>query len=125
MKKEYKKFVVNAIYPDGFYSSTSGLEHHINREFKRLFNRQPEKVIAKVTRWEVNGETPGSFIGAVEVSFTIDGEIFVIERDHKEEYVIDIKHPDYETDDYFYEDDKSYCVIKRKNLLQLIDDDKL
>ena len=124
MKKEYKKFVVNYMYLP-VYSSNAGIETHMNREFKRLFGIYPEKVLATTTKDTLTEQKPTSFIGAIEVSFTIDGETFILERDYGEEYGIDKNHPDYETDDYFYEGDKCYSVPKRKKLLQLIDANKL
>jgi len=110
MEKEYKIFVINSLYGliDG---SSSSLQSHMTSYFKERFGFSADDITVTHTN-RITSEYRGSWIGSMTVTLTISGEKFTHTRDWGVEYDIDIKHPEYETDDWFYEGEE--CEAYRK-----------
>jgi len=119
MKKEYKEFIINQLYGliDG---SPKTLEQHMNYMFPKVFNRNDVKITVIKSNDKLTEIEPTSWIGTILVTITIDNKIFSCKRDFEEEYKNDVKHPDYESDNWFYESDKCFAYIKRNKLLNNI-----
>lgn len=124
MKKEYKEFIINGLYGliDG---SSKSLEGMLVSNFKMRFGFEADKitVIESNRRFITEGNSPeqiGCWIGAMEASIVIDGETFSCIRDWGEEWDVDSKHPDYHSDDWFYEGDKCFSSIKYKEIISAI-----
>ena len=117
MKKEYKEFVINQLY-GLMEGSPKSLEDHMNRMFPEIFGRKSDKITVIESKHKITDEFPSGWIGAMLATIIIDGESFSYERDFGEEYEHDIKHPDYKTDDWFYEGDKCYAYIKCNEVLK-------
>ena len=121
MKKEYKEFVIHQLY--GLIEGTHiSLEVHMNRMFPEIFGFKPDKITVIESKHKITNKLPSSWIGAMLATITIDGESFSYERDWSEEYEHDILHPDYETDDWFYETDKCYADLKCKEAIKNIEE---
>jgi hypothetical protein len=120
MKKEYKEFVIHQLYGliDGTHIS---LESHMNHIFPEIFGFKPDKITVIESKHKVTDKLPSSWIGAMLATITIEGESFSYERDFGEEYEHDILHPDYETDDWFYEGDKCYAYFKCNEAIKSIE----
>ena len=58
------------------------------------------------------------FGGCVLLTLIIENESFTVERDWGIEYLIDSKHPDYFSDDWFYENNKCYSDKKSQELIE-------
>lgn len=118
MKKEYKEFIINGLYGliDG---SPSALQGHLIERFKMLYNIPAEISVVK-GKDRLSDEDIPSWIGSMIATITIEGEAFSYERDWGEEWDVDSKHPDYHSDDWFYEGDKCFSSIKYKEIISTI-----
>jgi hypothetical protein len=119
MKKKYKEFVINSLY-GLIEGSPKSLQEHMIKYFFDRFERKAEKITVVESKFRISQEKNGSWIGAMLATITIDGESFSYERDFGEEYDHDILHPDYETDDWFYDGDKCYANFKLNEALNNI-----
>ncbi len=116
MEKQYKECVINTVY--GFMEGTfEGIKQSLNNKFKLKFGFSPDVVECSVIKDKINDEYPPSWIGAIELSIKIGEESFSVTRDFEEEYIHDITHPDYESDEWFYESDKCYSHRKYLELI--------
>ena len=112
MDKLYKKFVLDALY-----GLMQGTAEHVERNMKRRFPIMFRGVDAKLNCVEtkfkgIEQKKINLYIGAMKATIEIDGETFSCERDFEEEYIEDMKHPDYEDDLWFCESDKCYSHKK-------------
>jgi hypothetical protein len=124
MKAEYKKLIINGLY-GLMEGSPKALEVHLIRRFKELYNFEADEitVIESKHRLTIPGEYGSSWIGAMKASITVNGETFSYERDWGQEYDIDVKHPDYHSDDWFYESDKCQSYFNGKEAIESIDNE--
>lgn len=110
VEKYHKEFIVNGLYGlmDGNYIS---LGNYLREGFKRFFDFEPDELIVSNTYSDVispgEGE-PSVWVGDMVVKLTIGDDTFTVSRDFGEEYENDTKHPEYETDMWFYESEKCH-----------------
>lgn len=117
MKKEYKEFVINSLY-GLIEGSPRSLEEMMTRDFKTKFNQTALIKVKYTDKFVELGSSHSCWIGTMSVSLTINSETFECCRDWGEEYENDIQHPDYKTDDYFYEGDKCFSYKKCKEAFE-------
>lgn len=120
MRKEYKLFIINQLY-GLIEGSPKSLESHMNDMFIKMFGQIPDQITVIESKHKITDELPSNWIGAMLATIKINGESFSYERDFGEEYEHDIKHPDYETDDWFYESDKCYAHFKCNEVIRNIE----
>jgi len=76
----------------------------------------PEKIeVIGTDKFIKNGNN--IWIGTMTVNLIVDGEEFNVKRDWEEEYYIDSKHPDYKTDEDFYDSPKPHSVKKYREVI--------
>jgi hypothetical protein len=118
MKKEYKKFVIDYLF-GLIEGSAKGLEEAIKDDFLLDFNLVPEKIgVIGTDKFMKNENGNHIWIGTMTVNLIIDGEEFNVTRNWEEEYYIDIKHPDYMTDEDFYDSYKPYSSKKYREIVK-------
>lgn len=122
MKAEYKKFIVHGLY-GLIEGSPKSLEGHLIRRFKELYGFEADEITVVESKYRLTNEAINSWIGAMKASITINGETFSYERDWGQEYDIDVKHPDYHNDDWFYESEKCQSYFKSKEAIEAIDNE--
>jgi hypothetical protein len=117
MEIKYKKFVVDYLF--GLVEgSAKALEEAIKDDFLIDFNLVPEKIeVIGVDKFIKNENGNNIWIGTMTVNLIIDGEEFNITRNWEEEYCIDIKHPDYLTDEDFYDSHKPFSSKKHLEII--------
>lgn len=122
MKAEYKKFIISGLY-GLMEGSAKSLESHLRSYFKMRYGFEADEitVIESNRRFASNG----CWIGAMTATIAINGETFTWTRDWGEEYEIDVKHPDYHSDDWFYEGEKCHSYSKHKEAMDAIDNEIL
>lgn len=118
MKREYKDFIIRALYFT-IPSSGPGLRDWVGRRFFDKFGIQPDKIdVLQEDKYTKSDNVSGtSWIGKLTLSLTIDGETYSLTRDWEAEYEYDTKHPCY-NDDYYYESEVCHSVITAKELLR-------
>lgn len=126
MNKEYKKFVVESLY--GLIEGSSiSLQRLMIDYFKRRFGFDVDSIVVEHTdRFIVDdSKHKGCWIGSMTATLIINGESFSHTRDWGVEYDIDVKHPDFYTDDWFYESNKCFAYNKSIEVINMIDNDLL
>jgi len=124
MKAEYKKFIVHGLY-GLMEGSPKSLEGHLIRRFKELYGFEADEIIVIESNHRLTpaDKYGSSWIGAMKATITINEETFSYERDWGQEYDIDVKHPDYHSDDWFYESEKCQSHFKSKEAIEAIDNE--
>ena len=118
MEIKYKKFVVDYLF-GLIEGSAKGLEEAIKDDFLLDFNLVPEKLeVVGTDKFIKKEDGYDIWIGTMTVSLIIDGEAFNVTRNWEEEYCIDIKHPDYITDEDFYDSHKPYSSKKYREIVK-------
>ncbi|MCF8274954.1 MAG: hypothetical protein K9I95_14100 [Flavobacteriaceae bacterium] len=122
MEIKFKKFVVDYLF-GLIEGSAKGLEEAIMDDFLIDFNLMPEKIEVIGTDKYIKNENGNDiWIGTMTVNLIIDGDEFNVTRNWAEEYYIDIKHPDYLTDEDFYESHKPYSSKKYREVMNSFED---
>ena len=124
MKAEYKKFIISGLY-GLMEGSAKSLESHLRSYFKMRYGFEADEITVIESNRRFTNEAISCWIGAMKASITINGETFSYERDWGQEYDIDVKHPDYHSDDWFYEGDKCHSFLKHKEAMDAIDNEIL
>jgi hypothetical protein len=123
MKKQYKKHIVESLF-GLIEGSAKGLEDALKDDLTTNFNLVPEKLEVIGTDKFIKCENGSDiWVGTMTVNLIIDGEVFSITRNWEEEYNMDIKHPDYNSDDDFYDSHKPYSSIRYREIMKGIEDD--
>jgi hypothetical protein len=118
MKTKYKKLVVESLF-GLIEGSARALEEALIDDFLIDFNLVPEKLEVKGTdKFIKNGDERDIWIGTMTAILIIDGEEYKVTRDWEEEYYIDIKHPDYKTDEDFYDSHKPYSSKRYHEIMK-------
>jgi len=121
MEIKYKKLVVDFLF-GLIEGSAKGVEEAIKDDFLIDFNLVPEKIeVIGTDKFIKNENGDKSWIGTMTVNLIINGEEFNVERDWEEEYNIDIKHPDYLTDEDFYDSYKPFSVKKHLEIIKSLE----
>ena len=119
MENKYKEFVVNRLY--GLMEGSSKMvEYMMNRDFKVIFKHEPDSIKVTSTSKFVGGEHSegSSWIGTMTVILIVNGEEYTLTRDFGEEYDNDKTHPNFKTDDWFYEGDDCFSWKKSQEILK-------
>ena len=117
----YKKLVVDYLF-GLIEGSAKALEEAIKDDFLLDFNMVPEKIeVIGTDKFIKKGDGYDIWIGTMIVKLTIDGEEFNVTRNWEEEYYIDIKHPDYLTDEDFYDSHKPFSSKKHREIINSLD----
>lgn len=124
MKAEYKKFIITGLY-GLMEGSAKSLENHLRSYFKNRFGFEADEITVVESKHRLTNEAINSWIGAMKASITINGETFSYERDWGQEYDIDVKHPEYHSDDWFYEGDKCQSYFRCKEAIEAVDNEIL
>ena len=121
MEPKYKEFIIRGLY-GLIEGSASSLEFHLESNFKLIFGFQPESITVTHKDKFVGADekSNGCWIGEMTIRIVLEGEEFSVTRDWGEEYEHDTNHPDYNSDDYFYESDKCFSYKKCNELLESI-----
>lgn len=100
------EFILGRLY--GLIGGTpSSLESQAKDDFQVIFKKQPESLRVLSTDRVITDEyMRGSWIGSMTLIIKHDGVEYQHTRNFGEEYDIDVKHPDFITDLWFYEDEK-------------------
>jgi hypothetical protein len=118
MKIKYKKLVVVCLF-GLIEGSARALEEALNDDFLTDFNLVPEKLEVIGTDKMIKTEDGSNiWIGTMTVTLIIQGEEYNATRDWEEEYYIDIKHPDYKTDEDFYDSHKPYSSKRYHEIMK-------
>ena len=120
MKVEYKHIAITALY-----GLIQGGPADVAKSVIDMFIVRcgivldPDNIIVTSTNAFRTVSTPcvhDLWTGSMTLALHVADESYTITRDWAEEYDIDITHPDYKTDDWFYESDKCQSYIKWKLL---------
>ena len=114
MLKEYKVYVAKALY-GLIEGSASSLKELMIRNFKERWGIIPDLLEVNHTDKFTDNNL---WAGTMTVDLCIGGENYSITRDWMDEYEQDKKHPDFESDPWFYEVDKSQGSKKLKEVLK-------
>tara|TARA_R110001583_G_scaffold103870_3_gene251205 strand:- start:182 stop:556 length:375 start_codon:yes stop_codon:yes gene_type:complete len=121
MEIKYKQLVIESLY-GLIEGSARALEEALQDDFLIDFNLVPEKLEVKGTdKFIKNEDGRDIWIGTMTVTLIIEGEEYNVSRDWEEEYNMDIKHPDYKTDENFYDNHKPYSSKKYRGLMKSFD----
>ena len=121
MKLEHKKLVVSCLFGT-IEGSPKGLEDALKDEFLIDFNLTPEKLeVIGVDKFINEGDSYDIWIGSMTVNLIIDGEEFSVSRDWEEEYHINRKHPDYKTDEDFYDSLKPHSHTRYLEIIKSLE----
>lgn len=122
MEKKYKEFVVNSLYGliDG---SPSSLLDSMIRRFRMMFNREPDDIRISSTNRYVEENLRTSWIGSITVVLNVNGDEYSLTRDWGEAYDHDHKHPNYRSNDWFYESDDSFHWKQGHEILNSLTDE--
>ncbi|WP_445956532.1 hypothetical protein [Yeosuana sp.] len=121
MEIEHKKHVVDILY-GLIEGSARALEEAVKDDFLLDFNLEPEKLeVISTDKFIKNENGSDIWIGTMTVKLIIDGEEFIVTRNWEEEYYVDIKHPDYKTDEDFYDSHKPYSSIKYREIMNSLE----
>jgi hypothetical protein len=102
--------------------SANGLEEAIKDDFLLDFNLVPEKLEVKgIDKFIKKADGYDIWIGTMIVNLIIDGEEFNVTRNWEEEYYIDKKHPDYKTDQDFYDSHKPYSSKMYREIMKSLE----
>jgi hypothetical protein len=122
MENKYKEFIVSRLY-GLMEGSPQQLESMIKDDFKIIFKHEPNSVNVTSTNRVIEDEyMKGMWIGTMTVTLIVNNEVYSLTRDFGEEYDNDKKHPNFKTDDWFYEGEdclswkKSQEILKSFNL---------
>jgi hypothetical protein len=112
MENKYKEFIVSRLY-GLMEGSPQQLESMIKDDFKIIFKHEPNSVNVTSTNRVIEDEyMKGMWIGTMTVTLIVNNEVYSLTRDFGEEYDNDKKHPNFKTDDWFYEGEE--CEAYRK-----------
>lgn len=123
MEKQYKIDLINSLYGiiEGPYYASEMFERHFKQKYPNVEFAVEQKKIHRMIEFP-DKQPPYKYIfaGCVFLTLTIQNESFTAERDWGIEYLHDSKHPDYETDIWFYESEehKSYSDKMSKKLIE-------
>jgi len=118
MENKYKEFVVGRLY-GLIEGSPKSLEDMMNRDFKVMFKYEPDSIKVISTNRFVDEEyLKDSWIGTMTVILIVDGEEYTLTRYWGEEYDNDKYHPNYKTDDWFYEGEDCFSWKKSQEILK-------
>ncbi|MGZ0016922.1 hypothetical protein [Yeosuana sp. AK3] len=117
MEIKYKKYVVDYLFGH-IEGSAKALEEAIKDDFLIDFNFVPEKLEVTGTDKFIKKEDGFDiWTGTMTVKLIIDKEEYWVTRNWEEEYYIDIKYPDYITDEEFYDSHKPYSLKKHREII--------
>ena len=117
MDNKYKIFVVNRLY-GLIEGSPKSLKYMLLSDFKARYNFEPDSITVISSNIYILEEyMNGCWIGTMTVRLVIDGEEWLITRDWGEEYKYDFSHPNFKTDDWFYESEDCYSYKKYNEIL--------
>lgn len=121
MENKYKEFAVDLLY-GLIIGSPKSLEGLLNEQFKFRFEHEPDSIKVTSTNRivEDDGNFKGSWIGTMTVTLLVNGEEYIITRDWGEEYDNDKTHPNFETDDWFYDGEDCFSWKKSQEILKSI-----
>ena len=124
MERKYKEVAIICLY-GLIEGSPVHVRNNIKESFIRKFCIEVDAEVTSTDRFTIEGDEhyKGCWIGSMTATIKIDGEEYSVTRDWGKEYDIDIKHPDYETDDWFYEGDKCQSHQSYLELMKELDDD--
>jgi len=121
MEIKYIKLVVESLF-GLIEGSAKGLEEALKDDFLLDFNLVPEKIeVIGTDKFIKKEDGYDIWIGTMTVNLTIGDEEFNVTRNWEEEYYVDIKHPDYKTDEDFYDSHKSYSSIKYREIMNSLE----
>jgi hypothetical protein len=118
MENKYKEFIVGRLY--GLMGgSPQQLEYMIKDDFKIIFKHEPNSVNVTSTNRVIEDEyMKGMWIGTMTVTLIVNNEVYSLTRDFGEEYDNDKKHPNFKTDDWFYEGEDCFSWKKSQEILK-------
>lgn len=118
MENKYKEFVVNRLY-GLMEGSPASLQNMMIRDFKTIFKQEPDSInVTSTNRFVEEEYNKGCWIGTMTVSLKINNEEYELTRDFGEEYDSDKNHPNYKTDDWFYESEDCFSWKKLQEILK-------
>ena len=123
MEIKYKEHIVESLF-GLIEGSAKALEEALKDDFLLDFNLVPEKIeVIGTDKFIKKEDGYDIYIGTMTVNLIIDGEEFNIKRDWEDEYYIDITHPDYITDEDFYDSHKPYSSKKYREIMNSLNID--